>query len=175
MSDTTVNVARAPECDIHKYDQGVTGVPAVVDGKTTRGPWANMCAECFDAHGVGLGLGRGQRFIVAEPTPGPGAIPADHDAAMAAARRRIRRDGTAGVPPVAAPFTVATALVDGRTVVGRADARPTTGNAVTSASVYGTGVTETRNVKATREVTPSRPTASRVRSTHVGEEPPVRP
>jgi hypothetical protein len=34
----------------------------LVDGKTTDGPWAIMCLECFKVHGVGLGTGRGQRY-----------------------------------------------------------------------------------------------------------------
>jgi hypothetical protein len=64
MSDK-VTVSRLPECDIHKYDLGVAGVEAAYDGKTTRGPWANMCESCFQANGVGLGTGRGQRLVLA--------------------------------------------------------------------------------------------------------------
>lgn len=33
-----------------------------VDGKTIRGPWANMCHGCHKRYGVGLGLGRGQQY-----------------------------------------------------------------------------------------------------------------
>lgn len=33
-----------------------------VDGKTNRGPWANMCVTCHDAIGLGLGTGHGQLF-----------------------------------------------------------------------------------------------------------------
>lgn len=33
-----------------------------VDGKTRMGPWAKMCHRCVMTHGVGLGLGRGQRY-----------------------------------------------------------------------------------------------------------------
>ena len=36
--------------------------PAVYDGKTTQGPWAYMCEGCFKKHGVGLGLGSGQKL-----------------------------------------------------------------------------------------------------------------
>lgn len=64
MSDS-VKVTVLPDCDIHTYDLGKPGVPAAYDGKTTRGPWANMCQPCFDANGVGLGTGRGQRLILA--------------------------------------------------------------------------------------------------------------
>ena len=35
---------------------------AFVDGKTTRGLWGNMCSICHALHGVGLGVGRGQRY-----------------------------------------------------------------------------------------------------------------
>jgi hypothetical protein len=36
---------------------------AVVDGKTTFGVWARMCPMCFQAVGVGLGVGRGQALL----------------------------------------------------------------------------------------------------------------
>jgi len=36
---------------------------AVYDGKTTMGPWANMCNGHFRIYGVGLGLGKGQKLI----------------------------------------------------------------------------------------------------------------
>lgn len=34
-----------------------------IDGATRMGPWANMCLLCFGSIGIGLGLGRGQRYI----------------------------------------------------------------------------------------------------------------
>lgn len=43
----------------------VCGAPITdefVDGKTKMGPWADMCPGCFSAYGVGLGVGRGQRY-----------------------------------------------------------------------------------------------------------------
>lgn len=55
-------VGRIPECDIHKYEHGESGVPAAYDGKTKYGPWANMCEDHFKSHGVGLGTGQGQRL-----------------------------------------------------------------------------------------------------------------
>lgn len=61
---TEVKVSRIPDCDIHKYELGQTGVPASYDGKTKMGPWANMCEDCFETYGVGLGLGRGQKLIL---------------------------------------------------------------------------------------------------------------
>lgn len=59
-------VARIPDCDIHKYDKGVVGIPAAYDAKTKQGPWANMCEECFGDHAayLELGTGRGQRLVL---------------------------------------------------------------------------------------------------------------
>lgn len=65
MSDTAY-VTKLPECDVHKFEKATPGVDAAYDGKTIRGPWANMCEECFGTHGVGLGTGRGQRLVVGE-------------------------------------------------------------------------------------------------------------
>lgn len=69
MASEYTFVASLPDCDIHKYDLRQPGVPADYDGKTNGlssrpGSWANMCADCFKTHGVGLGLGRGQRLVV---------------------------------------------------------------------------------------------------------------
>jgi hypothetical protein len=33
-----------------------------IDGATTFGPWANMCVSCHDLYGVGLGIGKGQKY-----------------------------------------------------------------------------------------------------------------
>ncbi len=33
-----------------------------VDGRTRMGPWALMCPECHDLHGVGVGTGKGQAY-----------------------------------------------------------------------------------------------------------------
>jgi len=43
-----------------------------IDGRTVLGPWAIMCRSCHPEHGVGLGLGRGQVYLVKEEEP-------DHD------------------------------------------------------------------------------------------------
>lgn len=64
---TKAYVSSLPDCDIHKYDRATPGVPAKYDGRTRRGPWANMCGPCFEVNGVGLGTGRGQELIVGEP------------------------------------------------------------------------------------------------------------
>jgi len=34
-----------------------------VDGATRMGPWAVMCPACHASHGVGLGTGRGQKYV----------------------------------------------------------------------------------------------------------------
>ena len=36
----------------------------LVDGKTVEGPWAVMCPHCFTVHGVGLGIGKGQKYAL---------------------------------------------------------------------------------------------------------------
>ena len=33
-----------------------------IDGRTTEGPWANMCPECHQSWGMGCGTGHGQRY-----------------------------------------------------------------------------------------------------------------
>lgn len=33
------------------------------DAKTSQGPWANMCEECFSMYGIGLGVGLGQKYV----------------------------------------------------------------------------------------------------------------
>lgn len=54
----SVNVPHLPKCDVCK-----DGTLAKYDGKTTYGPWANMCESHFQLIGVGLGTGRGQELI----------------------------------------------------------------------------------------------------------------
>ena len=36
------------------------------DAKTDLGCWAYMCHHCFNNHGIGLGLGLGQKLIYEE-------------------------------------------------------------------------------------------------------------
>ena len=52
-----VRVKNLPSCDFCE-------IPAAVDGKTTMGPWANMCETHFTQYGVGLGTGKGQRLVL---------------------------------------------------------------------------------------------------------------
>jgi hypothetical protein len=61
MPATWVKVIELPQCDICKERIGA------YDGKTTYGPWAYMCEECFEEVGLGLGLGVGQKLILAGP------------------------------------------------------------------------------------------------------------
>lgn len=37
-----------------------------VDGKTEMGSWVIMCPGCFKVYGVGLGVGLGQKYNVAD-------------------------------------------------------------------------------------------------------------
>ena len=47
-----------PKCQLCEDDYG----DEFVDGSIRRGPWAIMCVSCHMINGVGLGLGRGQKF-----------------------------------------------------------------------------------------------------------------
>lgn len=65
MDDTTaVTVDEIPRCAFHEERS------ARYDGKTTQGPWASMCRDCFKLRGVGLGLGRGQELRLRMPMSG---------------------------------------------------------------------------------------------------------
>ena len=46
------------KCDVCKDDIEDT----FIDGATTEGPWAIMCPVCHYVYGIGLGIGRGQRY-----------------------------------------------------------------------------------------------------------------
>lgn len=62
---TEVTVSTLPPCDIHVYVLKSTNPPlAAYDGKTAHGPWANMCEECFNQYGTGLGTGKGQKLLL---------------------------------------------------------------------------------------------------------------
>lgn len=54
---TKAFVTRVPKCDFC-IDK------AQFDGLTIYGPWANMCSAHFQVFGVGLGLGKGQRYFL---------------------------------------------------------------------------------------------------------------
>jgi hypothetical protein len=62
---TIAYVAEIPMCDFCRMN-GEPNVPAGYDGKTRLGPWANMCPTHFGLHGIGTGLGVGQRLVLRE-------------------------------------------------------------------------------------------------------------
>lgn len=64
LAGDSVTVGTQRTCDICEYEEGTPGTPALYDGKTVVGPWANMCERHFDSHGTGLGTGRGQRLVL---------------------------------------------------------------------------------------------------------------
>lgn len=64
---TVAVVSVIPMCDICKVNGDAT-VPAQYDGKTTSGPWANMCTTHFGLYGTGLGTGKGQKLVLEEDT-----------------------------------------------------------------------------------------------------------
>ena len=35
-----------------------------IDGRTDMGAWANMCEHCHRERGVGLGVGKGQKYTM---------------------------------------------------------------------------------------------------------------
>ena len=35
----------------------------LIDGRTSNGSWAVMCPKCHKIHGVGLGTGKGQKYV----------------------------------------------------------------------------------------------------------------
>lgn len=41
---------------------GKVNLSEFVDGATRIGPWANMCMPCYRKVGVGLGVGKGQKY-----------------------------------------------------------------------------------------------------------------
>lgn len=53
---TEVYVDKLPKCDF-------CSKPATYDAKTTMGPWAHMCEDHYLRHGIGLGVGKGQKLI----------------------------------------------------------------------------------------------------------------
>ena len=50
-------------CDFCDKQTGVMlATKFFVDGRTRIGPWAIMCESHFERYGVGLGIGRGQKY-----------------------------------------------------------------------------------------------------------------
>ena len=46
------------ECDICNKPFG----KLMYDARTSMGGWGNLCSRCFNRYGVGLGVGKGQRY-----------------------------------------------------------------------------------------------------------------
>ena len=61
MSES-VTVDKYPMCDFCATE--IVDSAARYDAKTMGGPWAKMCERHFKAHGIGLGIGRGQRYLL---------------------------------------------------------------------------------------------------------------
>lgn len=47
------------KCDICGEEISKT----LIDGNTIHGSWAVMCPKCHKIHGVGLGTGKGQKYV----------------------------------------------------------------------------------------------------------------
>jgi len=58
---TVAYVEKLPMCDFCQFRE------AAYDAKTKQGPWANMCELCFKEHGVGMGIGMGQKLKLRNP------------------------------------------------------------------------------------------------------------
>ncbi len=85
-------VTALPTCDIHWHTRNER-VSAAYDAKTISGPWANMCADCFQAYGVGLGTGKGQRLILGtQPAPDPERLRSQILAAISAGDLAMAED-----------------------------------------------------------------------------------
>ena len=66
MPLTQVKVNELPRCSFWDLEPKLCrdGGVAAFDGRTIHGPWAYMCQYHFDAYGVGVGLGRGQKLVL---------------------------------------------------------------------------------------------------------------
>ncbi len=64
---TKVFITELPNCDICKSNEKKE-VSAKYDGLTIYGSWANMCEDCFQDYGKGLGTGQGQELILKAST-----------------------------------------------------------------------------------------------------------
>ena len=49
---------KSGQCEVCKK----TGCCFIFDCATNFGPWANLCENCFEKYGIGLGVGRGQKY-----------------------------------------------------------------------------------------------------------------
>ncbi len=49
------------ECDVCGWSLDLE--TDLYDAKTKLGPWATMCGYCFEGLGIGLGTGKGQKYV----------------------------------------------------------------------------------------------------------------
>lgn len=59
---TSKTVVEKPDdfhCDVCKEEVG----SVMFDARTVNGQWAWMCIDCFCEQGVGLGIGKGQKYM----------------------------------------------------------------------------------------------------------------
>jgi hypothetical protein len=61
---TVVVVSKLPKCDFCRLND--VDKDAMFDARTSAGPWGNMCADHFAAHGIKLGLGWGQQLVLGD-------------------------------------------------------------------------------------------------------------
>ena len=67
-SHTEVTVLVLPKCDFCK--QNGIDRDAVYDAKVSIATsWANMCQGHYGLYGIGLGLGKGQKLVLADQAP----------------------------------------------------------------------------------------------------------
>jgi len=64
MEHDKVEVEKLPMCDFCRIEDGVEN-PAQYDGRTIFGRWSSMCDKHFEKYGIGLGLGKGQKLVLA--------------------------------------------------------------------------------------------------------------
>jgi hypothetical protein len=58
-------IGSVPErCDICEtpFGKGRGKTDVAIDGATIHGSWAWMCPTCFASYGIGIGLGKGQKY-----------------------------------------------------------------------------------------------------------------
>ena len=58
-----MKIEDARDCDLCQVNIAEYDGATNLRGPNIPGPWANMCRLCFAQFGIGLGLGRGQKYI----------------------------------------------------------------------------------------------------------------
>jgi hypothetical protein len=75
MHGDETTVKALPDCDFCLAEKKRKKEKARYDGRTRQGPWANMCVAHFKAHGIGVGVGKGQRLWLPSEKHAPGEVP----------------------------------------------------------------------------------------------------